>query len=281
MYSKDDFTYGMELELGDVRRDIEIPKHLGSWEYSETDVLNKLPPYKGICSDPLGIDPPVGGEINTKPTKTWKEQVERVMEIQSLFSTPTSSCISHNHVHVHVPGLKDDMDHLKRLTAYFCNWGHHIVPVVGDFKSYPGMKSKAYFKYDGGRLMPNWLSVNLQSAKDFEDYIRIYQCGKDGVSRGRPLRFAFNLYCLKHTNTIEFRFFRNSTDEREIADSLRFAEELVYAGLTSGESPLDILKRGDFEFPRFKYENWEEIAWKANKREGDVSLKRRTFYEAT
>jgi len=68
-YPKDKFTYGMEIEWGDVPRSMTIPEELGSWEYSERDIINLREPYKNVCADPLGESPPFGGEINTKPSK--------------------------------------------------------------------------------------------------------------------------------------------------------------------------------------------------------------------
>lgn len=282
MYNKEDFTYGYEIEFGDIDRTVEIPKHLGAWEYCECDVLNLHDPYKGIAVDPAGINPPMGGEINTKPTNTWEEQVERIMEIKSMFPNPTSSVVNHGHLHVRVPGLTEDIEMLKVLTAYFANNQQWIIPAMYGFKELPEMKgdkNKTYLKYDGGRHMPNWLSVNLQKAKNFEDYIRIYCCGKDGVSRGRPLRFGINLYCLKHTNTIEFRCLRSSTEERHIADSFAFAEDLIYAALVTGEDANKILERNDYIFPPFNYSRWESDSWGATKYKGDAAKKRRKFHE--
>ena len=81
MYNRNSFTYGMEIEWGDVPRSFLIPENLGSWEYSERDIINLRDPYKNVCADPLGETPPVGGEINTKPTKTWQEQVSAGEEL--------------------------------------------------------------------------------------------------------------------------------------------------------------------------------------------------------
>ena len=81
-YDSKNFTWGMEIEWGDVDRRLEIPAHLGSWEYAETDIINLKEPYKNVCCDPLGLEPPFGGEINTKPTKTWQEQVDRYFELE-------------------------------------------------------------------------------------------------------------------------------------------------------------------------------------------------------
>ena len=64
------WTWGYEVEWGDIDRTLKIPEHLGKWEHAETDILNLNEPYKYIACDPLGEDPPVGGEVNTVPTTT-------------------------------------------------------------------------------------------------------------------------------------------------------------------------------------------------------------------
>ena len=81
MSVKDRLSFGVELELGDVYRGVQIPAHLGEWERAETDVVNQTPPHRGRACDPLGIDPPVGGEINVMPSKTAEGLSSRIGEL--------------------------------------------------------------------------------------------------------------------------------------------------------------------------------------------------------
>ena len=108
-----------------------------------------------------------------------------------------------------------------------------------------------------------------------------HAAGKDGVSMGRPFRFAINTYCMKHTGTIEFRCFRSTTDTKEIEDQFRFAEKFVDAALNDGPSVEEILfEQGyRYNFPRFiwnyrEYNGWVET--KYDKARGD---KRREYHE--
>ena len=78
MINIDNWTYGYEIEWGDIDRTIKIPESLGSWEYAETDIVNLYDPVKNIACDPLGLNPTYGGEINTKPTKTSKQQIDKI-----------------------------------------------------------------------------------------------------------------------------------------------------------------------------------------------------------
>ena len=83
-YPSDKYTWGYEIEWGDVDRRLTPPENLGKWEFAETDIVNIHEPFKYIACDPLGTDPYMGGEINTKPTATWREQVDRVMQLHDF-----------------------------------------------------------------------------------------------------------------------------------------------------------------------------------------------------
>ncbi len=41
-YDPSKFTWGYEIEFGDINRNVDIPEHLGKWEYAETDIVNIL-----------------------------------------------------------------------------------------------------------------------------------------------------------------------------------------------------------------------------------------------
>lgn len=273
-YDPKTFTWGFEMEVGDVDRRLPLPEHLGKWEFSETDVVNQHEPYKGVASDPLGLEPPFGGEINVRPTKTWKEQVERIFEILDFYKShgnqPTASCVSHNHVHVFVPGLKEDVPALKRLIKYIRDNQHIVVDRIHAFRLHPDMSStktaKTYLKLDCGRLMPDYMCNNLINlTTDFEHFIKLHAAGKDGVSMGRPFRYAINTYCMKHTGTIEFRCFRNSYDRRELEDSFRFVEAFIDAALNDGPDVQEILMNGDYKFPELHYDNELYKSWEKTK----------------
>ena len=229
-YNKKDYTWGYEVEWGDIDRRRDIPEYFGKWEYAETDIVNILEPYKYVACDPLGVEPHMGGEVNTKPTATWEEQVELIMDLHKFFvdsgDKPTAACVNHGHLHVHVPNLIDDIEALKRLIKYIAiNQDLTIATLYNFYDAGERMKrskgAKMYLKYDGGRAMPTYMSNNiLNLAEDFKDFIKLHAAGKDGVSMGRPFRYAINTYCLKHTGTIEFRCFRSTTREREIHDQI-------------------------------------------------------------
>lgn len=274
-YDPSTFTWGYELELGDINRATKIPPELGNWEFCETDIVNTHGDYAGVACDPQGVEPPYGGEINTKPTTTVEAQVKRIMQLIRMFQeqgdNPSASCVNHGHLHVHVPGLRDDINGLKRLTKYIKENQHIAIKKAYQYEEHPRMSqcktARTYLKWDGGRPMPDWMCNNIiEKANNFADFIDIQCCGKDGVSRGRPFRYAINTYCLKHTTTIEFRCFRASLEEEEIRSCFLFAKQFISAALNDGAGAEEILQTNNFRFPPFVYNHehysgWEKTKW--------------------
>lgn len=289
-YDKKDYTWGYEAEWGDISRGLEIPEHLGSWEYAETDIVNLNGEHRGVACDPLGLEPPVGGEINTKPTKTWQEQVDTIFELIDLFKgngdDPTASCVNHGHLHVYVPGLRDDIEALKKLVLYIRDNQHAVIDACYQYRIHPDMSlaktAKSYLKWDGGRPMPDYMCNNILSlAEDFQSFIRLHAAGKDGVSMGRPFRHAINTYCMKHTGTIEFRCLRSSVDRKEIEDSFKFAELFIDAALNDGPDVREILWNNDFTFPSFEYDSEMYLGWEKTKYDKSRGEKRREYHEVS
>ena len=280
------FSWGYELEVGDVSRSAKIPNSLGAWEYAETDVINLKPPYQYVACDPLGKSPPVGGEINTIPTATWKAQCKAITKILSLptFRNATVCSTSHNHIHVRVPGLRDNIAALKRLHRYIVANQEAALAACYPFHNCSEMSQikgiRSYLKYDGGRRLPEYIANNVcKYAKCFEDVIRLHCCGKDGVSRGRPFRFAVNVYCMKHLDTIEFRWYRSSLNPREISSYFKFAELFLVAALNTGEPISQLLDQHNLQFPKFRFNLQECLGWQRTRWDKSRGKKVRTYVE--
>ena len=286
-YCNHEWSWGYELELGDVPR-IPLGK-LGSWEESERDIVNLLHPYQYVAADPLGKDPPVGGEINTRPSTTIHKQIVTIREIIEKFRlkghTPTSSsCVMASHVHVHVPGLRDDIEALKRLTKYIGENQHALVFRTKTFEYDPLMAETKtavrYLKWDLRRTMPDWMVRNiLEKANDFDDFIRIQCCGKDGVSRGRPIRYCVNTYCLKHIDTIEFRCFKATLDMTLITNLFYFVRDFMYSALNGGPGVDEIVRINRYKFPPFEYDHEAYLGFEQTKWGEDRGKKKRTFVD--
>lgn len=281
-------SFGVELELGDVDRGITIPSHLGEWEYSETDVVNRKGQYRGRACDPLGIDPPVGGEINVMPSRTVPGAVEKVAQIfshlQNAGQAPTLSFTSGYHVHVRVAGLRNNIEELKRVAQWVKRHQAEAVSLCWAYQEHPSMKNtktaRTYMKYDGGRLMPEWMLDNIlaPTTRSFADFIKMHCCGKDGKTAGRPFRYAINTYCLKHIDTIEFRCFRMSDDLALLESPLVFAREAVLSMLRGDLlSPSSIAKANNLSFQPMLYDHDLYLSWERSRYGKDRGRKVRTL----
>jgi hypothetical protein len=296
IYDTATFTYGYELEMSDVPKGFPVPPNLGKWEWCELDIVNTLPPYRGVCCDPRGVDPPVGGEINTVPTVGWQAQMARVLEIIGLFTAagfpPTFSCSTCNHPHVHVPGLLDDIDALRRLTTYVYQNQADAVRYIWAFREMPDMKlapTKAvtWMKFIGGSLMPDWVYRNLMQARTPQEWADARLLSKKGVREiHRVYRYAINLFALLYdSRTVEFRIFRGSGEPRHLASMFAFTEQFMDAALNGGPSVYAILfERGNrFEFPPFVWDLELMTGWANTIKtyEPSRSGKAREFWNAT
>lgn len=287
------WTWGYELEVSDVRR-VPLPPGLGRWDGCERDIVNTQGQHRGVAADPLGLAPPVGGEINTPPTRGWQGQLDAIDDILSFFrkrgDTPAVGPTAHGHVHVHVPGLIDDVEALKRLTDYVLANQEDMVAICGQFREFTDMTpaAKRYMKTDGGRLMPAWMCANIMSrAESFDDFIRLQCCGKDGKSMGRPFRYAINTYCLKHTQTVEFRMFRGSLERPYLASAFQAVEMFMNQALNSPD-PVPFRRCGvvsrpflsiDFAPMQWSRELWDGL--QATKHPASRGKKDRKFVEVS
>ena len=231
------WTWGYELEVSDVPR-ITLPKWAGTWDGCERDIVNTRLPWRGVAADPLGIEPPVGGEVNTVPTRGWQAQVDLIDRLLGWFREqgyePGMGPSAHGHIHVHIPGLEDDIDLLKQLACYVFDNQKDMVEICGRYEWKPDMDRAAqeYLMRDGGRMMPAYILNNiLDLAMNVDDFTWLHAAGKDGKSMGRPFRYAINMYCLRHTRTIEFRMFRGTLDVGLIAACFKAAEMFMDAAL--------------------------------------------------
>jgi hypothetical protein len=286
-YNKDSFTLGCELEWGDIDKSLIIPRHLGRWDWSETDIVNNLGEFKNVACDPQGQRPKWGGEINTFPSHTVDDQMSIIKELKEYFeskgNTPTASSVSHTHIHIHVPGLKDDILALKKLMLYIKDNQDDAIQFCGKFEDSPEikkLKAKMYLKQDGGRRTPEYIIDNIvKLANNFDDFILHHSTGKDGISRGRPFRFAINTYSMKHLNTVEFRFFRSSVDLLEIRDCFEFSLDFMFNALNSGKKVTDMINEKTYNLPKFEFIPEAYSGWMNTKWDKSRGKKTRVFHD--
>jgi hypothetical protein len=286
-----DWTWGAEVEYADVYklRLQDLPEELGKWEWAEKEICNTRYPYAGIAVDPKGVDPPVGGEINTKPTKTYQEQVDRILEITEWMKSkgehPTASFTSPFHIHIHIPGLIEDVLALKNLVKYQIENQRDMVNLCYQYKPYSNMLGSArnYLRRDGGLLMPSYLVENIiKNAEDFQDFLRLYSSGKNGIVRARPFRYCINSYCLKWTKTVEFRCFRATLDHLFIQNAFKVCFAYMDYALNHSEVKIrDYITSNNLQFQPLQWyqgcaEMWD--SYMKTKKPNDTGGKNREYW---
>lgn len=277
------WTWGYELELGDIPRDVPLPEHLGEWEFCENEILNLRHPYQGIANDPYGKNPPMGGEINVKPTYTKEQLLSRLVEIFDYFRglghEPTVALLQAGHTHVRIRGLDEDIEALKHWTSYVLKNQKDFARHLHGFRKTSGMTGTIATKMKGpSRPMPEWMGENIiKNATDFDSFIEYHMRGRDGKTVVRPTRYTINTYNMKHTRTIEFRAPRASVDPVQLGDTFEFISNIIQAAFTDGRSVDSIYRSRKWNFApfRFSQEHWD--AWSATCQER--GSKRRRFFE--
>lgn len=281
-------SFGMEIEWSDTDRSIDIPVELGKWEGpkiagyymgSEIDIVNTKGKWKGIGSDPLAIECPVGGEINTQPSFSPETQLHRVMEIMELFPTVGTGCVNEGHIHVHIPGLKDNLDLLKNVFRYVIaneedtlknvfSWDKITHSQV--WSSELKLWVKTYLQFDAGKSLGITLE-QVEKADSVEELLllltRIHALNKcwitGEIQETTSRRTAINLFNLTKGETVEFRCFRSSINPVEIYSSLvfvkRFMEEAIKGDF--GKPVIEILKEGNFRFPTLDFNLQDALGW--------------------
>lgn len=261
------WTYGVEHEWGDVRVGDKLPAGT-TWNHNDNTVVNS----NGIANDPMGKIYPFGGEINTKPTDTPQGQVDILNEmLASLDPKPAVNYRSNLHVHVRVPGLKDDLESLKQLLGYIHKWMPTLYPKIdpipypttedyptkesfdGAMKRYKRRKRSHQYMYPANAFKRMMAATTPQ-----EFYLGETVIG----SNGKPAfaiatRAGINLrQIFEETNTIEFRHFTGSLEPHKLLDSIEWCKDFLNLALNFPEvSPLTLLENRKYDFQPFhKYD---------------------------
>lgn len=258
-------SWGTELELGDVGKNIDIPHYLGSWEHFESDIVNQRFPYWGIAVDPKGINPPVGGEINTFPTKTWEEQIDIISKIEQFFRDrgyePTTSCVSNTHIHVRIKDLCKNIDLLKRFILAVLVNQKRFVESVYHFELDPRMSEYAihYLRDDSGLLNDETQLKRMLYAKDINEIFNLIR-GNVSTIKEKSKRCAINFKPLLFMETIEFRCFRATLNKEELSSCFKICERFIETCINNIKFDY-ILQEHNYVFPYLKYDHKLFESW--------------------
>ena len=258
-----DWTCGVELEYGNVSLDCKLPGG-ATWNDKDNTVVSST----GIANDPKGVLYRFGGEINTSPCANIDEQVQHIDDIIAcLDPAPIINYRSNLHIHVRVPGLKDDLDGLKKLLEYVTNYQqeafacveHIPVPNINDCKSreefdwamkrYKRRLRSHQYKLPEARVEAMMKATTPQEW--YEEHVHLDSKGNrdwfHSVRAGINMRQMF-----EETETIEFRHFPGTLSNREMKDSIRWCYDFLDSALNTGLTPRQLIVKGNYKFPEFQ-----------------------------
>jgi hypothetical protein len=260
-YDKASFTYGVELEYGDSYRFNELPTG-AKWNDKDNTCVSTT----GIANDPLGLLYKYGGEINTKPTETVKEQIEHIAEINAMLQpAPVVNYRSNLHIHVRVPGLKGDLESCKKLLRYINEFQQQafdiveVIPVPSKSMLEPevyewALKRMKRRQKSHQYKLPESRVNAMMNAKTTQEF---YEEHAPLTEKGRMWFFSpragINLRQMwEETNTIEFRHFPGTLDMIEMESCICWCREFLDAALNTEKTPTDIFWETSYKFPKFQ-----------------------------
>lgn len=264
-YDPETFTYGAELEYGDWYVRERLPAGT-TWNQKDYTIVSS----NGIANDPKGIVYEYGGEINTKPADSITAAVQVIEDTHRSMITaaPVVNYRSNLHIHVRVPGLKDDLAACKRLQIYISKFMPKLFeliepipkPVQRDYPSegaWDGAMKRYKRRLVSHQQMMSPARVKAMLAATTTD--EFWKAHAVTHTDGRVLwhlstRAAINLRQMwEETNTIEFRHFPGTLDLSEYECCFKWCEAFLTVVLNELGNPDQIFKRvGRLKLPKFK-----------------------------
>jgi len=266
------WTYGAEHEFGDWDT-------RGGWEGFGRDPEPNICNSNGIAGDPTLKDWPYGAEINSPPTDTPEGQGAVLEEFIGRYPDVTVSQRSGLHIHIRVPGLRDDLEKLKLFQKYIgenASCYPLIDPVPIPLREHYCMLAE----YDGARRWvrmikrSHWtklsearLTRQLEATTVDEFYALEAPFTKKThkpMWHAQP-RLGVSLRQLLQSNTIEFRHFFGTTKPRQVVLCCGWCKNYLLSALDNYPAT-ELYYRGyaGLEFPeRPQYCHWLERRWEA------------------
>ncbi|MCR4301828.1 MAG: hypothetical protein NUV51_09480 [Sulfuricaulis sp.] len=232
------WSVGCELELSDVRRDTPLPGR-STWDRKDYTMVNS----NGVANDPLGKTWPFGGEINVEPTGTIDDQINVIDAVlRACRPAPAANYRSNLHFHVHVPGLADNVELVKRAMAY--------TPPFELIDPLPPNTDNTRWKRrrQSHHTVLNekqWARVNAATTPE-----ELRRAHAPTDRKGRPQyqlvqRCGVNFLSLwdHPPQTVEFRHFCLELDLDKVRNALMWCVEYLETALNGGEM---LIPRGPF-----------------------------------
>ena len=236
----DKFTYGLELEVQDIDITIMPDEYLGSWNAIEYGIVNS-DGTTNRCNNK-------GGEFNLKPTDSIKGQIELLKKFKETYPLASAGYRDVTHIHIAIPGLKDDIDALLKFFVYVEDNMDFILkylcppfpePKREDYPTNPDFKRAKWFYYRKSswfrhRVPQDRVQEILKATTPNEFYVKHFWFNEDYGKYEKLAnikRAAINFMSIFYHGTVEFRFFTATVNLLEIEDFYEFCDQVTRAAL--------------------------------------------------
>lgn len=267
------WTYGVEHELADWdTRD--------GWDGYGIDPEPNIVNSNGIAADPLRISYPFGGEINTPPTTSRREQAVLLTDFLKRHPRATVNYRTGMHVHIRVPGLSTSLTYLKKLQEFITDNAdvYNLVDPIPIPKGPAGERRRAqWMRMSHHTVIPRNRVARQLNAKTLTEFFELeVPRSKAGqvLWHAQP-RAAINLRQLKQTDTIEFRHFVGTLDPAEVSVAVEWCHDYMMVALTGGSAErlfqtqyarLKFPRLSDYPYNQDWEDTWQRTTISKNKR---------------
>jgi hypothetical protein len=278
------WTFGAEHEWGDWHYNGKLPPTYGRDVRDYTCMSSN-----GIGNDPKGKSYAYGGEINTPPYDSPRDMAQGLQYltrwVSAMGPAPTVNHRSNLHIHIRVPGLKDDLSAMKQVQAFIHEHMRDVLKVIQPLPKpmrSDGERPEAYAgalrRWRRRRVSHQTLltSQRLQrqlAANTIEEFFQ----AEVPQSWGKPQwhlqpRLCVNLRQLLETDTVEFRHFAGTLDANQLEAAARYCEAFMKCALLNDAHSLfasiyDIVD----ELPTFpNYVHYLECRYRATCHDGTL-----------
>lgn len=243
-------TFGCELEIADADTSIVLPPG-NTWCDKDGSIANS----NGTGNDPKHQLNRYGGEIQVRPRQSPEELLYEVLEIYTLLGRVSFNYTTNLHVHIRVPGLRDDLYALKNIADYVHRYGKSMYQLIDPnhvpaSREYPDSKAltgamKRYKRRERSHhyMLAQHTVQAMMAARTVDYFVRSMIPHND---EGRPLTHLFtrpgvNLASLWRHDTIEFRFFTMSHDPNKLLSAFQWPLLMLEAVFMTNDPPARLL----------------------------------------
>ena len=282
------WTYGCEMQFADWDTRKPLPEGFRI-DRREHGNMNS----NGIAADPSGKSYPYGGEVLTPPGTTPLDQGEKLEVFRRMNPEASLNHRSSLHVHLGVPGLKDNLPALKAVNRFNRTYLPAVLELVEPMPRphlKPGETSEEFLgrvrrwrkRVTSHHTVTTVERVGLmEKAKTLSEFFEAsVSRSKNGVPNWQFLcRPAVNLIRLYKIGkgdhpTIEFRHFPGTLDPETLTEAVSWCRDYLIFAL-SDTNPLfplgDYLIRGLLPMPTPEYDHARELNFRRTVFDGTLS----------